>query len=171
MVTEPIWRPDTSLRCWDVRSPACTLTNSIMNYIHINSSRTLRTIKLENNYLKKFHKPRRMISREATSATIVCLCSEKTVMFITVCIHASLSNTFKICRKKENRNCRCQFRHFLRTRICYLGTVFLQWLGSRQICMGWVACLSTICSSSCVERVPNPWLYPNTCWKSSRLLK
>lgn len=48
-------------------------------------------------YLKKFHIPRRIISRLATTATIVCLCMKEKLKSRTVCSHANLSKMFKIC--------------------------------------------------------------------------
>lgn len=42
---------------------------------HLKEGDLVCVLILSHYYLKKFHRPRRMISREATSATIVCLCN------------------------------------------------------------------------------------------------
>lgn len=48
-------------------------------------------------YLKKFHMPRRIISRLATMAIEVSLCKEKKLKFNTVCNQANLSKAFNTC--------------------------------------------------------------------------
>ncbi|WZZ87669.1 hypothetical protein YC2023_116248 [Brassica napus] len=53
--------------------------------------------------LKKFHIPRRMISRLATKAITACVLIDSNCKSSTVCSHANLSTTFKICVKFKNQ--------------------------------------------------------------------